>query len=90
MRGARGSRGGSAPAPKRTLRGHSHSASSFDGGHLGALDGKVAVVTGGAAGIGKGFALALAEAGGAVAICDIQPKVEGVAEEIAGRTGRRV
>ncbi|MFN0145898.1 MAG: SDR family NAD(P)-dependent oxidoreductase, partial [Dehalococcoidia bacterium] len=42
------------------------------------------------AGIGKGFALALAEAGGAVAICDIQPKVEGVAEEIAGRTGRRV
>jgi NAD(P)-dependent dehydrogenase (short-subunit alcohol dehydrogenase family) len=54
------------------------------------LDGKVAVVTGAAAGLGKGFALALAQEGADVAICDIQPKVEGVAHSIEAETGRRV
>ncbi|MFJ6852376.1 SDR family NAD(P)-dependent oxidoreductase [Streptomyces sp. NPDC091271] len=48
-----------------------------------ALDGRVAVVTGGGGGIGRGIALALAGAGAAVAVGDIVP-------ERAQETARRI
>ena len=54
------------------------------------LEGKLAIVTGGAAGIGKAIALALANEGADVAIADIQDaKAEAVAEaiETMGRRG---
>ncbi len=54
------------------------------------LEGKLAIVTGGAAGIGKAIALALANEGADVAIADIQEaKAEAVAEaiEAMGRRG---
>ncbi|MBI4209762.1 MAG: SDR family oxidoreductase [Deltaproteobacteria bacterium] len=53
------------------------------------LDGKVAVVTGGAQGIGKGIALKLAERGAEVVIADCN---ESIAEQTAleiGKIGRR-
>jgi NAD(P)-dependent dehydrogenase (short-subunit alcohol dehydrogenase family) len=51
------------------------------------LDGQVAIVTGGAQGIGRGIAAALAGAGAAVVIGDLQPAEETVAEveAIGGR-----
>jgi NAD(P)-dependent dehydrogenase (short-subunit alcohol dehydrogenase family) len=53
------------------------------------LTGKIAIVTGGAAGIGKAIALALADEGADVAIADIQDaKAQAVAQAIAGK-GRR-
>jgi len=53
------------------------------------LSGKIAIVTGGAAGIGKAIALALAGEGADVAIADIQDaKAQAVAETIAAM-GRR-
>lgn len=53
------------------------------------LTGKVAIVTGGAAGIGKSIALALADEGADVAIADIQTeKAVAVANEIQAK-GRR-
>lgn len=48
---------------------------------MGNLDGKVAIVTGAARGIGRGIALALGRAGVRVAIADILPAAE-VADEI--------
>ena len=52
------------------------------------LAGKVAIVTGGAGGIGATTAHELAREGAAVAVVDIdEPKAAGVADEI-GRTGR--
>ena len=53
------------------------------------LEGRLAIVTGGAAGIGKAIALALAGEGADVAVADIQDaKAQAVAEEIEGK-GRR-
>lgn len=58
---------------------------------MGQLDGTVAVVTGGAAGIGAGLVEALAAAGADVATCDIQTdKLHAVAERVGATTGRRV
>ncbi len=54
------------------------------------LSGHAAIVTGAAAGIGRGIAAGLAAAGADVAVCDIQPKIERVAAAIADETGRRV
>jgi NAD(P)-dependent dehydrogenase (short-subunit alcohol dehydrogenase family) len=54
------------------------------------LAGKVAVVTGGGSGIGKGIVLAMAREGADIAIPDIQPmNAEKVAEEVKA-LGRRV
>ena len=54
------------------------------------LDGKVAVVTGAAQGLGTVYARALAQEGADVAICDIQPSVTQVASDLANETGRKV
>lgn len=51
------------------------------------LAGRVAVVTGGARGIGYSLASALARAGVNVALIDVLPDVEGAAERLAGDTG---
>ena len=55
------------------------------------LDGKVALVTGGARGLGKTMATALAEAGADIALTGrSRESCEVVAKEIAGATGRTV
>ncbi len=51
------------------------------------VDGKVAIVSGAAQGLGEAFARALSEAGASVLLFDVQPKVEAVAAEIAQATG---
>ncbi|UVA82269.1 3-hydroxybutyrate dehydrogenase [Pandoraea commovens] len=55
------------------------------------LNGKVAVVTGAASGIGKEIALTLARAGAAIAIADLnQQGADAVAEEIKAAGGRAI
>ncbi|MCB0875306.1 MAG: SDR family NAD(P)-dependent oxidoreductase [Solirubrobacterales bacterium] len=49
------------------------------------LDGKVALVTGGAGGLGSATARALAAAGVEVIIADVDPAGAGVADEVGGR-----
>lgn len=53
---------------------------------MGVLDGKVAIITGGASGIGKGMATAVAKAGAGVTITDIQ--VDLVAETAENLRGQ--
>lgn len=55
--------------------------------NLFSLDGKRAIVTGAAGGLGKGYALALAQAGAAVAILDILPETSAIARDMAGDEG---
>ena len=52
---------------------------------MNALDGKSVLVTGAARGIGAGIAEAVIEAGGAVALLDIDPAGADTAERLAGR-----
>lgn len=56
------------------------------------LDGRVAIVTGGSSGIGRGIALTLSQAGAAVAIADVREEPKGggepTAEIIRNRGGR--
>ena len=48
------------------------------------LKGRRALVTGAAAGLGKAYAIALAQAGADVAICDVNDSVKAVRDEIRG------
>jgi 3-oxoacyl-[acyl-carrier protein] reductase len=55
------------------------------------LEGKVAIVTGGASGLGKTFCLALAEQGASLVVADIKEKeAEQTASEIQARGGKAI
>jgi 3-oxoacyl-[acyl-carrier protein] reductase len=56
---------------------------------MGKLDGKVAVITGGASGIGRGVANLFASEGAAIGIFDLNAKqAEAAAKEVAGHGGK--
>jgi NAD(P)-dependent dehydrogenase (short-subunit alcohol dehydrogenase family) len=57
---------------------------------MSALEGKVAIVSGAAQGLGTAFARALSEQGARVVAFDIQDQITAVAEEIESATGNRV
>ncbi len=57
---------------------------------MGFLDGKCAIVTGAATGLGKAFASALACEGAGLVTCDILPEIAAVAKELESESGRRV
>jgi NAD(P)-dependent dehydrogenase (short-subunit alcohol dehydrogenase family) len=54
------------------------------------LEGKVAIVSGGAQGLGEAYARALAENGAAVVVFDVKDRVADVAAQLAGDTGSEV
>src|SRR5271157_6087235 len=55
------------------------------------LEGRVAIVTGGAQGIGRAIALNLAEGGASIALTDMQlPKLDEVAKEIQDKGGKAI
>lgn len=58
------------------------------GERVGALEGKVAVVTGAGAGLGRAEALALADQGARVVLNDLAPAVSEVADEIEAAGGK--
>lgn len=49
------------------------------------LNGQIAIVTGAAGGLGRHYALALADAGCRLAICDVRPSIEDLARELRER-----
>jgi NAD(P)-dependent dehydrogenase (short-subunit alcohol dehydrogenase family) len=55
-----------------------------------ALEDRAAIVTGGAAGVGRSLAGALARAGAVVTICDTRPDVEQVAAELSRGVGHKL
>ena len=57
---------------------------------MSALEGKVAIVSGAAQGLGAAFARALSEQGAEVTAFDVQNSITGVAEDIQNSTGNRV
>ena len=58
---------------------------------MGILDGRVAIVTGGGHGVGRGIALALSGAGARVVVCGRTPDtLATVRNEIEGRGGKRL
>src|SRR5690348_3201204 len=73
----RGSTPGSSPGARMTMRGWQH---------MGRLDNRVAIVTGGAKGIGRHYSLALAAEGARVMIADIVDGAD-LAAEIAAKHG---
>jgi NAD(P)-dependent dehydrogenase (short-subunit alcohol dehydrogenase family) len=54
------------------------------------FEGRLALVTGGARGLGLAIAAGLARRGADIALFDLRPEVEAIAEELAAATGRGV